>query len=613
MDDALSKLSATYGVEDFYISASGEYRLIPDDVKLGILDAMGVNPNDAVEAAALAIASSSEPDANIAKCFVPHWLQGGRAWGLTTQLYGVRSDRNMGIGDFEDLARLAELAAAHGADFIGVNPVHALFWEDPDRCSPYFPSTRQFLSPLYIAIDRVQGSETALQSYDPELFQSARDCPTVDYRTVSRLKFELLRKIFDGSAAPSADPSFLKFCDEGGDSLEQFCRFETLSGLMAEAGMTAGWLNWPPELHDSRSAAVTTLLADEQRKILWHKWMQWLAHEQLAEAQHRALRSGMRIGLYLDIAVGVAPDGAATWADPNLVTAKARIGCPPDAFNPWGQDWGLAPIIPSALHHRGLEPFEDVVKAAAQFAGAIRIDHVMGLEHLYWIPEGRNAQQGGYVRYPRDQMLEVIGRLSQSNRTIVIGEDLGTVPHDFRDRMLERAVHSYRVFYFERGADGSFPDPSAYPAEALACVGTHDLPTLRGWWTGADIATRLALGLITQSEADAEEVGRRWSRSQLLSALARVKGIAPDESVSGELPDHAVIDIHAYMAATPSRLFAAQLEDLVGAIEQMNLPGTHMEYPNWRNKLPIKLEDAFDNPLALQTIAAIARARPRTS
>jgi 4-alpha-glucanotransferase len=433
----------------------------------------------------------------------------------------------------------------------------------------------------------------------------------VDYRGVAEIKHRVLRDIFERSSSRT-DPAFLKFCDVRGDSLEKFARFETLSALMAESGVESGWPHWAEELRASSSEAVDGLLSAEKQTILWHKWMQWLAHEQLEEAQRRAIKAGMRIGLYLDIAVGVAPDGAATWADPELVTAKARIGCPPDAFNPLGQDWGLAPIIPSALMDRGIAPFEDVINASMMYAGAVRIDHVMALEHLYWIPDGRDAREGGYVRYPRDSLLAALSRASREHKAIVIGEDLGTVPSDFRDTMREREIHSYRVFYFERDNYGKFAEPRTYPENALACIGTHDLPTIRGWWSGGDIATRLRLWLITADAAKAEEFDRQESRKQLLWLLARGGFEHPESEAASEEPSDAiVVDLHACVASGASRLFAAQLDDLVGAREQTNLPGTHTEYPNWRTKLPMKLEEIFAFPLAARTLEAIARARTR--
>jgi 4-alpha-glucanotransferase len=498
-----------------------------------------------------------------------------------------------------------------GADFVGINPLHALFWTDPDRCSPYFPSTRQFLNPLYIAIDVLDGC--VLESDEQASLGLLRRGDTVNYRAVAALKHRLLQRIFERSSLADSR-EFQVFCDEQGEALEEFARFEVLSGLMASNGVGSGWRNWPLEFQNANSGAVAEILSGETERVRWHKWMQWTAHEQLISAQKRAIGAGMRIGLYLDIAVGVAPDGASTWSDPTLVTTKARIGCPPDIFNPLGQDWGLAPIVPSKLRDRGLEPFESVLRASARYAGAVRVDHAMALERLYWIPEGNVARDGGYVRYPREELLEALSRVSQNHRTIIIGEDLGTVPNDFREKMREREIHSYRVFYFERDGYGSFIDPHSYPEVALACIGTHDLPTLSGWWSEGDVATRLDLGLISESAANGERFGRHESRIKLLAFLRSLGFQHSDGEASSEaLSSSIVSDLHVCIASGPSRLFAVQMDDLVGATTQINIPGTHTEYQNWRARLPLKLEELFEHPLATRTFDGIARVRARRS
>ncbi|RUO98481.1 4-alpha-glucanotransferase [Hyphomicrobium sp.] len=610
MNDPLSRLSAIYGIEESYISATGEHRVIPDAIKISLLEAMGVDAAHDLDLDHGQHPSSSGSPQHGGECYVPDWLREGRIWGVSTQLYAISSRRNQGIGDFVDLANLAELAAARGADFVGVNPLHALFWDDPNRCSPYFPSTRQFINPLYIAIDVLPLGAEILARED-QCVQSVRESRTVDYGTVARLKHRALREIFFRSSARD-DFEFRSFCEDRGQPLDNFARFETLSALMVERGFQSGWLKWSPEFQDVHSSAVLELMRDHQDDILWHKWLQWTAHTQLAEAQRCALAAGMRVGLYLDLAVGVAPDGAATWGDPALVTAKARIGCPPDEFNVLGQDWGLAPIIPSALEERAMGPFEEVIAASACYAGAVRIDHAMALERLYWIPEGSDARGGGYVRYPREEMLDVVARVSEKFNTIIIGEDLGTVPAAFRDRMWERQIHSYRVFYFERDEAGHYVNPESYPQLALACIGTHDLPTLGGWWSGTDIETRRKLGLIAEGYIEAELAARQGHRRQLLALLAR-NGFAHaiDHASATELADEVVCDLHACIAKVPSRLFVVQLEDIAGARDQINLPGTHKEYPNWRSKLPMTLEELFDSPLAARTLDAVARVRPR--
>jgi 4-alpha-glucanotransferase len=625
MNDGLYRLADAHGIDNTYISESGEQRIISDDIKRRLLSAMlrtSVSDIEALEQKYVTVPPNSMPPqgSGSAACFVPPWLEDERAWGLTVQLYGVRSERNHGIGDFEDLARLAETAAAHGADFIGLNPLHVLFWTEPDRCSPYAPSTRQFLNPIYIALDRVPGSNLVLCGLHPGTMESLRHSPMVDYVAVAGLKRRVLERIFQ-QQSNEFDPAFVAFRHEHGEDLARFALFEALGDEMSHRGLGSGWHNWPKEFQDRCSPEVAAFASAHASEILWHQWVQWIAAQQLADCQRRARTAGMRIGMYLDMAVGVAPDGAATWAEPDLVTTQAKVGAPPDIFNEMGQDWGLAPMTPSTLIDRELKPFARDVGAAMSAAGAIRIDHAMGLQRLYWIPQGLDARDGGFVRYPFGRMLDSLAELSERYRAMVIGEDLGTVPIGFRDVMRDRGLLSYRVFYFERHPDGSFFEGSSFPREAFACVGTHDLPTLRGWWWSTDVTARKMLGFA--SEAFAEEAYRerqrnRWQMLTLLANAGLLKETLRTAALDGgevpnDLPDDVFVALHVHMARTPCRLFGVQLEDLSGAVDQVNLPGTHMEYPNWRRKLPITLEDFPGFPLYAQTIRAVARERPKAA
>ncbi|MDO9384515.1 MAG: 4-alpha-glucanotransferase [Hyphomicrobiaceae bacterium] len=625
MNEGLYRLADAHGIEHTYISESGEQRIIADGTKRLLLSAMlrtSVPDIVALEDKYESVSPMSVPPQGSGAeiCFLPPWLRDERAWGLTVQLYGVRSERNHGIGDFEDLARLAEMAAGHGADFIGLNPLHILFWSEPARCSPYAPSTRQFLNPNYIALDRVPGSNLVLAGLHPGTMESLRHSPMVDYVAVAGLKRRVLERIYQ-QQSPEFDPAFVAFRREQGDDLQRFALFEAISDAMAQRGLGSGWHNWPSEYQDSRSLAVSQFAAEHAGEIVWHQWVQWIASQQLAEAQRRARAAGMRIGLYLDLAVGVAPDGAATWADPELVTTQAKVGAPPDIFNELGQDWGLAPMTPSTLIDRDLKPFARDVTAAMAAAGAIRIDHAMGLQRLFWIPKGLDARGGGFVRYPFGRMLDSLAELSARYRSMVIGEDLGTVPVGFRDVMRERGLLSYRVFYFERHPDGSFFEAEAFPREAFACVGTHDLPTLRGWWWSTDVTARKTLGFASDAFAEEAYRERQRNRSHMLALLANA-GLLNDQlrttaqnggEVPNDLPDDVFVALHVHMARTPCRLFGVQLEDLSGAVDQVNLPGTHMEYPNWCRKLPITLEEFPGFSLFAQTIKAVARERPKAA
>lgn len=595
MTSDLDRLCEEQGIELSYISETGEHVLLADDVKRALLDAL----DDGVEVSACA----DEPPATAPRCFVPDWLADGRAWGITVQLFGVRSARNHGIGDFEDAARLGELLGPLGADFLGINPVHALFLSDPARTSPYSPSTRRYLNPLYLALDNVEGAAHAL-SRDESAGLRVGD--HVDYAAVTGLKRRALEHAF-ALGVPEAD--FEAFCNREGRALDDFATFEALSEWFAGRGYGAGWHTWPETFQSAQSDDVLAFRHAHAPRVRFHKWLQWLADTQLADAQRRVCGAGMRIGLYLDLAVGVAPDGAATWAQPNCYAPQVRIGAPPDAFNSAGQDWGLSPMRPRALC--GTETaFGHDLAAAMRWAGAVRLDHAMGLKRLYWIPADFETRAGGYIRYPLERMLKALADISQEKRVVVIGEDLGTVPAGFRDNMEEAGLLGYRVFYFERKDDGRFLSPRSYTAEALACVSTHDLPPFHGWWDGRDIAIREGLGKLDCDDADALRSARSEDRSRLIEALT-AEGLLPDGNDTGMPADDIFTALHVFLARTPCRLFAVQLEDLCRAAEQVNMPGTHREYRNWTLRLPLTLEEMADDPLFLRTLGEVARERPR--
>jgi 4-alpha-glucanotransferase len=616
MNEELDRLARAYGIAPSYVSERGEECIVGDHTKRGLLEALGVL-GDGKQDAEPAL-SSVEPDAASieARCFVPDWLVEGRAWGITCQLYGLRSARNFGIGDFSDLAELAEFAAAAGADFVGVNPLHALFAADPSRFSPYSPSSRRFLNPLYIAVDALDPEAHA----DPKL-EARRAAPLVAYAEVARLKLEALARLHERflSSRGATKKRFEEFCTARGDALHAFALYEALSEHLVAEGLPAGWHGWPEQYQRRDSEAVKRFAHAHRRRIDFHQWLQFVAEEQLRRAQERARAAGMRIGLYLDLAVGVAPDGAETWLAPETVIAGARLGCPPDMFNDAGQDWGLAPLSPIALATQDFAPLRLVLDEAMRSAGAVRIDHAMGLARLYLIPAGLEARAGAYLSYPLARMLRVLAEVSQARSTIVIGEDLGTVPEGFRDVMHTAEIQGYRVFYFEREANGWFRAPEAYSQRALACLSTHDLPTLKGWWAGMDITERERLGWFGSEQAAQLRQARAEDRGLLLAALKHA-GTLPascEPILRGEapypeaLPDEICVAAHAMLAKAASRLVAVQLEDLAGMEDQANLPGTVDQYPNWRRKLPLELKQLAATDLFRNITQAVAQERPR--
>jgi 4-alpha-glucanotransferase len=622
MNDALDRLARAYGIASSYVSEQGEPRSVGDATKRGLLKALGVSAENAEEIERSLASARPHREGRLpetARCFMPDWLAAGRVWGISCQLYGLKSSRNWGIGDFGDLRQLAELAAAAGADFVGVNPLHALFLADPSRYSPYSPSSRRFLNPLYISIEALDADVAT----EKNRLEALRNATLVDYAGVTRAKLVALEQIHEQflDVGGKKKKEFETFRRERGEPLKSFALYETLSEHLVAEGYHAGWHSWPEPYRTIDRTEVRRFARKNRSRIDFHKWLQWVAETQLREAQDRAKAAGMRIGLYLDLAVGIAPDGADTWAERSTAIAGARLGCPPDMFNDAGQDWGLAPLSPISLAEQDFEPWKLVLDELMRSAGMIRIDHAMGLTRLFVIPAGAGAQDGAYLEYPFADMLRVLTEVSQARRTVVIGEDLGTVPVGFREVMRDADIQGYRVFYFEREQNGCFREPSAYSQRALACLSTHDLPTLAGWWAGVDIEERVRLGWFSSEKADELDAARGADRLLLLAAL-RHAGVIPaamEPVLAGakpcpaELPLEICVAAHAMLARTASRLVAVQLEDLAGGKDQANLPGTVDEYPNWRRKLPLDLAQLADTGLFRTVVEAVSRERPQPS
>lgn len=624
MNQTLHRLAVEAGIVRTYTKLTGEAVEVPDEAIRGLLRAMGIACDDDRQVgesldgfAPVGFGPLAVPDG--VRCHVPDWLQDGRCWGIACQLYGLRSDRNWGIGDFEDLARFAEIVAAAGGDFLGVNPLHALLLAAPEGCSPFWPSNRRYLNPLYIAVDKAPGAERLGEALD--LPNSVRDGDLVDYASVGRLKHRALERLWrlfeaDGDEALTAD--FHSFVAEEGESLYLHALFEALSEAMTAEGHGATWPGWPEAYRNPAADGVKAFAAGHHDRVTFHCFLQWVADRQLAEAQRRARAAGMRIGLYLDFAVGVAPDGSATWSDRALLVPGARIGAPPDYFNAAGQDWGLSPISPTVLATRGIRPIRDALDTVLRHAGALRIDHAMSLYRLFWIADGFTAADGAYVRYPFAAMVQTIAEVSEARHAIVIGEDLGVVPDGFRDAMHAAGIQSYRVLFFEKRDDHFLP-ADAYPREALACVTTHDTQTLAGWWSGHDLATRAGIGMIAPEALAGDRAQRAHMRRRLLGLLEG-EGLLPpdlapvmrDEAAPDfALPAALAVAVHRFIARTPSRLVAASADDLAGALDQVNIPGTVNEHPNWRRKLPVALEDIAEHPLFVAITTALREERPK--
>jgi 4-alpha-glucanotransferase len=550
-----------------------------------------------------------------ARCLVPQDVLGEeRAWGLAAQLYGVRSRRDWGAGDFSDLAALAELAGREGADFIGVNPLHALFPADARAFAPYRPSSRQSLNVFYVdpeaapEIDGCPEAHALLATPDMrERLHRAHGGAQVDYAEVWALKLPILERLHHVfRMRPAGGPrraAFEAFRRARGQALRRQALFDALQErFLREDPANWSWRTWPEPFRRPQSPEVERFARDGAQRVEFFEYLQWLADEQLARAQATAREAGMRIGLFQDLAVGVHPDGASTWAFPEAAPTGASIGAPPDLLNQKGQNWGLVAPSPASLRATGFAPFAETLRELMCHAGAVRIDHTFGLQRMFWIPEGAPAREGAFVRYPFQDMLRIIKLESVRNRCLVVGEDLGTLPEGFQERMERAGVLSYRVLWFEQDEDG-FKSTEKWPELALAAVSTHDLPTALGFWTGRDLDWRDRLDLHPDAAA-AEKM--RADRDRERGMLRRLLGFPAEGDVP---PDDFVARLYGYAARAPSRLLAVQLEDGLGEVEAPNLPGTVDEHPNWRRRLPVPVEELFLDPRMRRVVDAVRAAR----
>lgn len=596
MNDVLVRLCAAHGIEPGYTGADGITRDVPAETLAALAAAFGIAAADVVDLPDIdAVRAEPSP----ARCFVPEALRQARVWGITCQVLSLASARNHGMGDFADLEAMCLLASAEGADFVGVNPLHALFWSDAQRVSPFFPSNRRFLNPLYIALDRVEGFAGLTDDERAEV-ERLRGGPVIDVAAVARLKDRVLRVLFSRYPWTAETRAvFAAFRDAGGEALTAHALFEAISEAMVADGYGATPPDWEEPLRQRGSPEVAAFAKRNRAKVDYQLWLQWVAHAQLERVQRIGRNTGMRIGLYLDFAVGAAPDGSAAWTDTALTVPGVSIGAPPDSFSTEGQNWGLAPLSPVRLASLDGRPLVEIMASVLRAGGAMRIDHAMGLARLWLIPQGAPAVDGAYVRYPLSALLAHIAETSESAGTLIIGEDLGLVPPGFRELMTERAVHSYKVFFFERAGE-AYSDPRRWPVDAIACVATHDMPSFAGWWHGHDVDVRRSLGLLTADIAKTARSVREAERRALCNQLD-----CPEDAAEGSAR------LHGLVASSPCRLAVLQIEDALGLTGQVNIPGTIGQYPNWRHRLPVTIDRLTDDPIFRAHTSAMRSARPR--
>jgi 4-alpha-glucanotransferase len=516
-----------------------------------------------------------------------------RCWLLAVQLYSIRSARNWGIGDFTDLQGLIELAASLGADGVGLNPLHVLFDDRPADCSPYSPNSRLFLNALYIDVERLPELPPGLLAEISATIARLRQSDIVDYVAVADLKWRALRSAFEVFRAhrkTARHTAFAKFRTERGAMLSRFACFEVLRHKFNRP-----WWDWPTEWQqpdDARSAALHA--SPDAAEIEFVKFVQWSADLQLQSCRDLARRLGMKVGLYLDVAVGVQSDGFDAWNEQAAISRHLAVGAPPDALNSAGQNWGLAGFNAAGLELRSFEPYRQMLRASMRHAGAIRLDHVLGLKRLYLVPHGFAADNGVYVQMPFEALLAATAQESIKHRCVVIGEDLGTVPDGFREQMAEWGIWSYQVMMFERDEQGVFRDVDHYASNALVTFNTHDLSTYAGWRCFSDLALKRSLGIDPGESDDA-----RWHALAMLTDVLRHHAIDNDDLYA----------VAGFLARTKSRLLAISIEDLLGVLDQPNIPGTVDEHPNWRQRLPLALEEIA---AAIDVAALKSATRERT-
>lgn len=559
-------------------------------------------------------------------CYQPSDAANYKMWGYAAQLYSLTSENNWGIGDFGDLLTLIETTAKQGVSAIGLNPLHPLYQNNPEHCSPYSPSSRSLLNPIYIDISQVANYQTCAelqklisQTDFAEKLQQVKTSELIDYKGVAQLKFPALAILFDDfikNGENKLQQSFNTFKENLGETLLNYCTFEALyEYFRAQNANSYSWHDWPNEYQNPQSSAVKAFQQTYAKRINYFAYLQWLAHTQLSLAQQNAKQAGMAVGLYLDLAVGCSGSGVDTWSSPDIYVNGAAIGAPPDMMNTLGQNWGLTPINPVALQQQGYLTLVNALRSNMQYAGAIRIDHILGLLRQYWVAPGMKANEGIYINYPIDDIFRIIALESRRSQCIVIGEDLGTVPEGFGDIMRASGLLSYKVLYFENWQSGLFKRPQEYPELAMVTVSTHDLATLASWWTGRDLQWRQQLALYPNEEmGEAERNGRVQQRKNLLMALDDQNLIDLHKAPSTEPPimsNELNIATQLYLASTASCIQLIPLEDALMLTEQVNVPGTVDEHPNWRRKLNVAV-DKFTQQESVATLAnAMQKARPK--
>lgn len=538
---------------------------------------------------------------------------GRRVWGIATQVYGLRRPGDGGIGDTAAVAEFAEAAAARGADVLALSPMHALFAARPDHYGPYSPSSRLFLNPLLASPELVLGRGAVAAAGLAEESARLEQSELIDWPKSTEAKMRLFRVLFtrlflDSDTPEAMRSEYLQFEAEGAPLLAAHACFEALQAeQLALNPKATDWRRWPADLRHPESPAVTAFAQAHHHDVSFHVFLQWIAERSLAAAQHRARRAGMSVGLVADMAVGMEPAGSHAWSRQSDILNGLTIGAPPDLYNPNGQQWGITTFSPAALRATGYAPFLATLRACIRNAGGLRIDHAMGLQRLWLVPEGASPADGAYLRYPLTDLLRLLALEAARHHAIVVGEDLGTVPEGFQDALEAHAVYGMRVLWFEKDRDRFIP-PEQWTRSAMAMTTTHDLPTAAAWWTGADIALRAHHGVLSknqrQSDLEQERAGEREALWEAFENAGVAEGDKPDEPAA--FVDAAL----RFVTRTSSEIALLPLEDILAQEEQPNLPGTTDQHPNWRRRYPQPVDRVLNSGAVNRRVAAVAEERP---
>jgi 4-alpha-glucanotransferase len=534
-----------------------------------------------------------------------------RAWGLSVQLYSLRRPGDGGFGDTQALEDLVRVAGERGAEALAISPMHAMFGNDTDRYSPYSPSSRLFLNSLYAAPGLILGERAVRTAIDAtglaaEL-KRLEELPLIDWPKAAAAKHRLLQALYEGfvQGEHPLHADFSSFRHAGGEALENHCRFEAIQEARAARGEGLDWREWPEQWRDPRSAALAEFAEENAGRIGFFAFCQWLITRCLERAQTAARSSGMSIGLIADLAVGADGGGSQAWSRQDELLASLTVGAPPDILNRSGQGWGISAFSPEGLVRNGFRAFIEMLRDNFAHAGGLRIDHIMGLQRLWVIPNDAPPADGAYLYYPVDDLLRLLALESHRHQAIVLGEDLGTVPEGLQDKLIARSILGMRVLLFEQD-NAHFKPMLDWPDNALATTSTHDLPTLNGWWHGRDIDWNARLGMV-----DAQgEIEWRHHREREREGLRRVLSEDPQNFREESHETDQVLDAAIrFLGHTPAPLVLLPLEDALGNEQQANLPGTTDAHPNWSRRLRGDSETLLDDPDAARRLELLACAR----